>query len=350
MCKIIHLQPGITPTFEMIQMATWNNPHGYGLILKDKEAKKLQLIKSGKDSITNGNDPKEVYDLLREHDDLERFLHLRWKTEGDISEDNIQPFPVYHSKARDVFFMHNGTLYDYRPPSPTVSYLNGVRQETKSERSGWSDTRVFAEDFLSPLLARFKGEDGPADINDPVFQKLLNKFWGHAQHNRGILISSDQEPYYINRPNWTEKKLDNGQTFMASNDSYFTSLTRGFEFDRREKEKKEQEARFQAAEAAKAPSKTDKSPSLVRLRELLLGDQITLPLNVKELLSDINVYTPAGLAELKNITALEWEKFTESKADTLSMILHLTDEYSELFERYQKLVQYQQQQEDRKVG
>lgn len=348
MCVIIHLEPGFTPSYAMIEMATWNNPHGYGLILRDKSAKKLQLIKSGSNAIENGSDPKEVYDLLKDNEDLERIIHLRWKTEGDVSIENVQPFGVYSSGKRDIFLMHNGTLHDFRPPSAVVSYVNGVKQE-KNERTGWSDTRIFAEDIVSPLLVRIKGEDGFGDIHDPMFVKTINKFWGSAAHNRGILISSDQEPLYLNKTCWQEIS-DGGQKFLASNNTYFTKLERGPEFERRKKiEEEEKKARFQDTSGKDQKSST--GAPVQKLKDILLNDKITLPINIKDLLHDVDVYTHQGLAELKNITAIEWEKFIESKSDIMSLLLHLTDEFAVLHERYQKLVSFQEmKREEKKVA
>lgn len=352
MCKIIHLQPGYTPPFEMIQMATWNNPHGYGLILKDKKAKKLQLIKSGKHSLENGNDPKEVYDLLKDNEDLERYIHLRWKTEGDISEDNIQPFCVYNSSKRTVFFMHNGTLHDYRPPSGYVTYNNGVRVESpdNSGKSKWSDTRRFAEEFLSPLMVRFKGENGLGDIQDEVFHQMVNKFFGSAVHNRGILISSDQEPYYINRTNWSKISKD-GHEFLASNNTYFETLSRGPMFEKKKKEEEEaKKARFQE-NSSNNNTKIDKSesPTITKLKDIFLDDKLKLPVNIKSILYDTDLYSHKGLSNLKNVTFAEWDTFSGNKEDAISLFMHLTDEFAVLHEKYQKLVTHYEATKEKEV-
>src|SRR5690606_28430826 len=123
----------------------------------------------------NGNDPEEIYDLLKDNEDLERFLHLRWMTEGDITEENCQPFCAYSSNKREVYFMHNGTLYDYRPKTSRVSYINGVKTEDIGETA--SDSKKFNDEFLAPFLLRFKGEHGPADATDPFAKMIIAKYW-----------------------------------------------------------------------------------------------------------------------------------------------------------------------------
>lgn len=336
MCVIISLKPGYTLPYDQLKNAAHNNPHGYGLILKDVKNQKLQVIKAKEKDFKNGNDPKEIYDLLKDNEDLERFLHLRWKTEGDITEENCQPFCAYSSNKREVFFMHNGTLYDYRPKVGTTRWINGTKVEDTGETS--SDSKKFNDEFLSPFLLRFKGENGLADVTDPVAKAIIHKYWGTGDHNRGLIITNDLDPVFINLNKWVTIK-DGNQVFMASNDSYFDKLTRGPEFERLKKEEEESRRRFQE-ERAKSTKQNSDSTHITKLKSILLGDKIQLPINIKELLHDIDIYDPNGISQLKNITALEWDVFIGNNEDGVALLVHLTDEFSTLYDKYQKAIEY----------
>lgn len=338
MCVIICLTPGYTLPFDMLENACYNNPHGFGLVLRDPKYQKLQLIKSSEEELQAGNDPKRIYELLKENEDIERYLHVRWKTEGDISVDNVQPFCTYNSKNREVYFMHNGTLQDYKPPT-YGHYVNGA-QQVKPENSGpvQSDTYRFNEQFLSPLLNRFSGENGKGDILDPVFKQILTKFWGISSVNKGLLVSSDQGFVLINKSDWKTIKTTHGE-FLSSNDTYFEKLTRGPVFEMKEKERKEREA----AENQRRFQETKKDPksSIYQLKQILLKDKIQLPIDIKELMSNVDVYSEEGLASLKNVTAIEWEEFLDkNKDDNVSLLIHFTDEYDKLWDKYTKATAY----------
>lgn len=347
MCNIIFLKPGYTLPFAMLQNMVWNNPHGYGLVLRDPEAKKLQLIKSKEKDLETGTDPKEVYDLLKKHEDVERYLHCRWKTEGDISQENVQPFCSYYTDERQVYFMHNGTLYDWKPETPKVIWQNGKRIETGDSDGNKSDTRKFNDDFLSPLLNRISGENGKGDILDPVFQRIVGKFWGVAQHNRGLLISNDLGAVYINPANWETIK-DGENEFKSSNNTYFDKLTRGFEFDRLKKlEEEEKKARFQ-----NTPSYNKNSAEVFKLKSILLEDKIKLLPNVADLLYDGDIYSYQGVDSLKNLTHLEWETFLAKaqEDDAIALLMHITDEFGKLYDAYKKASSYLDSINKKKVG
>lgn len=338
MCVIIVLKPGYTLPLFMLENACYNNPHGYGLILRDQNTKKLQIIKSNEKALADGNDPDEIYNLLKENEDIERYLHVRWKTEGDISLENVQPFCSYNSNKREVYFMHNGTLGDYRPPTQHVRYENGIKVE-ESNGSQQSDSFRFNEMVLQPVLSRISGEQGKGDILDPVFATIVTKFWGSGTINKGLLVSSDQGPLLINRENWKTIKTNNGE-FVASNDTYFDKLVRGPMFEKQEQEKKEAEAEERRRRFQEVDSKKN-STEIKKLKDILLQDKIKLPLNIKELLSDVDVYSDEGLASLKNLTAIEWEEFFDNnKENTVHLMIHFTDEFAKLYDKYTKASEY----------
>lgn len=341
MCVIISLKPGYTLPYNMLETATYNNPHGYGLVLKDQNSKRLQVIHAKEKDFKEGNDPKEIYDLLKKNEDIERYLHLRWKTEGDITAENCQPFPAYISDSRQVFFMHNGTLNDFRPLSAKVKYENGVRVEEHPGET-CSDSKKFNDTFLAPFLARFKGEQGAADSTDPVARNIINRFWS-GDHNRGLIVTSDLDPVYINLHKWETIEADGGH-FLASNNTYFSTLSRGPVYEQRKKEeeerkKKESEerARFQGSQASRA----NESVHVTKLKNLLVQDQLALPLNIKSLLHDVDVYSDEGISQLKNVTAQEWVTFVKNNdEDAVSLLAHVVDEFAVLYEKYTKITEH----------
>lgn len=207
MCVILILEPGITPPSELIKNATYNNPDGYGLILKDVQTKKLQIIKS---KAINGNipenDPEVIYDLLKDNEDCQRFLHLRHRTEGPVDEENTHPFTSFYSDKRQVYFMHNGTLYDYKPKTTSYTYINNVRVDNNSDEDSISDSKKFNDTVLAPLLTKIKGTNGYGDIHDDLVQTAITKFWGSGD-NKGLLISNNQDFILINRDKWKRLTL-----------------------------------------------------------------------------------------------------------------------------------------------
>jgi hypothetical protein len=217
-------------TKEHLTNAVHNNPHGYGLILKDGNGH-AQLIKKFR---AEGNDPEEIYDLLEDNKDIERILHVRWSTKGATDESNTQPFSVYHSNKRQVWFMHNGTL--------------GMFGE---HNTGKSDTLDFCEKILTPGLSKWKG-----DYIDPDFWKLIvEKQW--VSQSKGLFISNDM-PFLKIGYGWSEyKHKDGGETsgeVWISNNDYFDKLSRGPYFQRLEDVRKasEEAAREEARKEREA--------------------------------------------------------------------------------------------------
>lgn len=205
MCVIIVLQPGSMIDKDKLDNAIQNNPHGWGLILRDQNVKRLEVIRRYSDKADYLD---EIYDMLNDNKDIQRFLHLRFNTKGETSLDNVHPFPVYHSNSRQVWLMHNGTMNDWSPK-------NG---DTRS------DTRIFCEDFLSPYLLGFSGEFGHGDYNNPISKQIIDKMRGTTQ-SKLLLISNDLDPLEVGY--WITIKNKDGTEFRASNNDYFFTAKRG---------------------------------------------------------------------------------------------------------------------------
>lgn len=206
MCVIFELKPGQNIDDERLDNAVANNWHGYGIILKDEGAKRLEVRQNF--SSDKGADPEEVARILKDNDDVTRYVHLRHNTAGADGLDNCHPFPVFHSDSRQSYLFHNGTIYDYKPKGDDKR----------------SDTRIFCEEFVSDLLLHFEGEYGKGDYNYPIIKQILEKQVGPA--NKLLLVSNDLDPLFCNE--WKEIYNKNeGGSFKASNNDYFYMIKRG---------------------------------------------------------------------------------------------------------------------------
>lgn len=205
MCVIFVLPAGVNIDDDKLDKAVANNWHGYGIVLKDEGAKRLEVRR--KYSESNGADPEEVARILRENDDVTRYVHLRHTTAGENGIENCHPFSVYNSNSREVYLMHNGTMYDFKPA------LNDKR----------SDTRIFAEEFVSDLLLHFEGDLGRGDYNYPIIKKILERQAGTS--NKLLLVSNDLDPLFCN--DWKTLKNSDGTEIKVSNNDYFDRIVRG---------------------------------------------------------------------------------------------------------------------------
>lgn len=230
MCVIMYLPAGTMPDKEHLFNAVYNNWHSWGIVLKDANGK-LQMLKECPES--GENNPEVIWKMLDDNKDIERALHVRHTTKGATSQENAQPFEVYNSDTRQVYFMHNGTLHRF----------GGTYQYGKPIDNGPSDTKEFCDKVLAPSLLRWTGENGKADYLDKEYWNLvLKEPWTNA--SKGLFISNDLDILTIGE-GW--KKYKNGENgdILVSNDDYFNRVQRGPEHDRREKERRAQLAEAQ---------------------------------------------------------------------------------------------------------
>lgn len=331
MCNIIALKAGVSIPYEKLETCTYNNPHGFGLILRDPSTKKLQIIRR----CPKENDPKEIFDLLEDNKDIERYLHLRWRTDGPINLENTHPFPAYSSNNREIYFMHNGVLSDFKPRSV---YENGVQKTLEGDTS---DSKKFNDEFLAPYLLTHVGANGKADYHDPMFIKIINKFWSSG--SKGLLISNDLEPLFINEKEWKELDFGGGK-FWSSNDTYWNRLTRGPEYDRREAEAKQKREKEAAARAANRFQEENKNPmggSITNLRDITLKPKEVLSEDLANIFEDYNIWTDEGTAALSNLTQIEIEDLIKKDAETAAaLLIHITSAFDELYKRKERMVSY----------
>lgn len=200
MCVILYLPKGKLIAFEAFKNAALNNPHGWGIITRDDGKFDVRREYNPK-----GNDPDEIYGHILDNNDHERFVHVRYNTVGHSSKENAHPFEVLNNNARQINFMHNGTLHQHKPPVGSTL----------------SDTRHYAETFLSPLLYHFQGEHGLGDYTDPFFPRILGPVFDY--NNRAVIVANDLPPLFLGT--WTTYKDKVSEEMLkVSNTDYFDAV------------------------------------------------------------------------------------------------------------------------------
>ena len=198
MCLILVRNPKVDLPFNKVQTAVKNNPDGWGYVIPDRGQMEIRRFYSGKDT-----DPDEVAKFLEDNKNQKIYLHLRYATAGTKSRENVHPFPVLTKRKHgaQVMVMHNGTYSAYK----------------KSDQEE-SDTRLFTQEVLTPILHRFsKNCSKKTLLQDPVVAQVLEKF--NEGWSRLVLI----DPY------GNDLKLGEGY----QEDGYWTSNNYSFKEDHR---------------------------------------------------------------------------------------------------------------------
>ncbi|PZQ46785.1 MAG: hypothetical protein DI556_19340 [Rhodovulum sulfidophilum] len=368
MCVIITLAPGASINKDQLFNAVYNNWHGFGLLLKDGN-NRLELIK---EFDPDGTNPERVWKLLEDNKDCYRYLHVRHSTKGATDETNVQPFEIYNSSSRQVYFMHNGTLTGF---GGTTSY--------GQTPSGKSDTAEFCEKILAPALLRWSGENGKADYNDELFVKLVvEKQWTYS--STGLFVSNDMEMRRIGN-GWSQYKHPDESSegeVWTSNTSYYDRVQRGPMFQKIEAAKRAAEQA--AKEAAQQEAAKDKKEVSNRGSSALyddLNDEIPFSggtsynpmgftmgaggvkewsqsncnksakvLNaVRDVINRWDLDDPDNLANLRNVTYDEWLAIVDDENEfTIAALLeHLSDEFYKLHLTHRVLVHKNKKAENR---
>lgn len=324
MCVIMNFKPKQMIDKEALENACFNNWHSYGLVTKvdGKLDIKKKVPKSGE------IDPEEIYKLLLRDIDHERFLHVRHNTAGATNKSNTHPFDVYFDEktGEQIVFMHNGTLYEYKSKKWVDNHM-------VDDDSGPSDTKNFVDDVLTPMVVADYGS-GIADLSNPFFRKILNKFWPSTGSNRGLLISAKQEPLLVG--DWKKFGADDHE-LTVSNTDYFEKVTRGPEFTRRSLREKEEEARREAErekERSKnfitvSRSETTPSTTLRQFNGLPVeqeDDLFGLSETLANIFNDWDAWDRDGLASLGYATKDEIEElYKDHKNCVIAMDLVFTE-------------------------
>ncbi len=154
MCLIVRAKAGIPIPKELIVDAYRGNSDGYGLMWFDPD-KGVQTVKA------HAAKPKVIYRQCARVEQFDRVLHMRFATHGAVDHANTHPFEVVDG----VWMMHNGVLSDM------------------PHRKGKSDSAVFVEEYLRPLL-----DKDPQALDNPGVVKLIDALRGTS--NRIVFMDS----------------------------------------------------------------------------------------------------------------------------------------------------------------
>lgn len=261
MCAIIHLLANQSFNDVELYNAACNNWHSWGIIVKKDP---LLVIKKLPDDVDKGggvfNHLDEIKQIIEENKQYERIIHFRYANQGEVNENNIHPFNIYNTEARQTYMAHNGTFYGVVPHNNNQhSYVQG--QSNYTPRSD-SDTKIVCDTVLIPSLSK----DGFAgDYTNPVFQKFIwtEYFKSKGGQSKVIFVANDLEIMRFG-PWITMLDEDKNIRCYVSNDDYFKEIIRGPVFLRLKEEetkRKEQEAKEKREKEGPPPGESSVASS-----------------------------------------------------------------------------------------
>ncbi len=328
MCNIIILEPNQMPIKSEFETMCWNNWHAFGLVtFVDGKLDTVKKAFTDKDPMN----PEAIWSLLKRDVKYRRVLHVRHMTAGNNLVENAHPYDVYYSDKRDVKFMHNGTLYQYKSKKPSETNMNMFVDDD----SGPSDSKNFVDRILTPYLSVMDAGEGKGDITNKLFLDLLDQFWAVPSSNRGILLSSDQG--YRTVGVWKKRKDDVGGEYITANDDYFDKVSRGPEYTRREESRKAEEAKKYNPQTAKSHSTgTNIVPITPMANFPNLGKPIygffTVNDKFKDLLKDWSIYDREHAVSLAALTKEELlEIVNGDKQDLIFLMDMILTDYAQCY-------------------
>lgn len=168
-------------TREEVAASVKKNSDGTGIMwVEDGRVKVEKLLTTG---VGDARNLEAQVDLCMEHFNSKDMvaIHHRLSTDGKDCDDNLHPFKILSiddGDDRDLYMMHNGMISNTSP---------GGNKRT-AERS---DTRILAEDVLTPLLRKY-----PTLISEDAFQRMLDDFIGASKL---LFLDSNGEHIIINK-------------------------------------------------------------------------------------------------------------------------------------------------------
>lgn len=319
MCVIFQNKPKYTLPYPLFFNAVHNNEDGWGILMKDGNGR-IQVRKGLQETV----DPEILYRILKENDDVERWVHLRNSTCGKVADFNVQPLSVYSSNKRQVWFMHNGSLQSTTYPDSLDKYA----KENGYTAGEHSDSFKFAVAKLVPNLARLTGKNGIADLNDDdiriVFEGLWPSFGG-----RGVLLSNDCEPLLLNKKDWETIK-DGENEFLASNNDYFKELKRGKLFLQRQEEsrKKAEEERKRNIDNWNNNQNHrgyNSNNTISNMDSDAFNKRYSVAESMANILEDYDIYSKEGYVALANLEEVEIKALLQEDMDSaVALFMYLT--------------------------
>lgn len=310
MCNILILPPYSMINREEFENMCYNNWHSWGLVTKIDGKLDIQKVVPQSGEI-DADEIEKIWKLLDRDQEFERILHVRHNTAGATTLENAHPFDVYYDpkSGRQVVFMHNGTMYEYKSKKVTQNSY-GV-YTTDDDLDGPSDSKNFVDKILTPMLASADYGNGHGDICNKMFHLIMSKMFPSG--NRGLLIASDQPDLLLG--DWKTIKDSNGKEIKTANTDYFKDVTRGPENDRRkEREKLAREAERRSASPAK--TNTNKTgQTVVPLKDFVFNKHSIYRLNdsMANLTDDWSVWDRSHAMYLGGATRDELEELYSNK-------------------------------------
>lgn len=173
MCLLIHKPAEVEFTDEWLADFHSRNRDGVGIMWFERKERKVKVVKRCSPSVDEWIQLYSEYAYRRDC-----LIHLRMRTHGTITKDNVHPYYVSHG----IWLMHNGVLATGNKKDPAKS-----------------DTWHFINDVLRPGIGK-----RPDVVQSKKFQKRL----GHAinSNNRFAMLGPDGKPIIINRHTGVEWK------------------------------------------------------------------------------------------------------------------------------------------------
>lgn len=157
MCQAIVKKAGVRIYRAALARAWESNPDSGGFAWREEDGT-VKFKKGYRDFGTFWKD-------YREHQDHDVLIHFRLATHGSKCIENCQPFVV----ADNCVMAHNGILNEFT-----------------GDKSDRSDSRVFAEDVMDPVMEKFGGF--AAVLNNPVAVALIER---SIDWSKLVFLSSD---------------------------------------------------------------------------------------------------------------------------------------------------------------
>lgn len=179
MCQAIFKPEGVTIDPDHLFCSWENNPHGCGAMWRERG--RIQIFK------TMSFDTFLEWFYMNEMEDKEMALHLRWRSVGAISADNLHPFKVGSNGA----LVHNGTIFRQKTrgnESDTKAFADRL---SRNPTDWWNNavTCNYIEEYIGPSRIIFMHGDGT--------NLIFNEH--HGYHEHGCWWSNLHHRTYVQR-------------------------------------------------------------------------------------------------------------------------------------------------------
>lgn len=179
MCVILYKKADKQIEDWRLESAVEVNPDGWGYCIPDGQGKLI----TRRSYDAKGNSAKAIAKTIEKNMTQEMYIHLRFKTQGDLNLANCHPFTILTHKKHgvDMQFMHNGSIPDFN--------------DRKDPRS---DTKQFVDTILIPLCeAILAYERHPEGVMyNELIADILEKYAGN--HNKFVLVDGYGASLFIN--------------------------------------------------------------------------------------------------------------------------------------------------------